>query len=368
MKKLDEQTIVITGASSGIGLATARMAAAKGARVVLSSRNEPELRRLVDEIRREGGQAIFVAADVGDEEALRHVADAAIEAFGGIDTWVNNAGVSIYGGTLEVSIDDQRKLFETNFWGVVHGSRIAVGHLRRRGGTLINIGSVASERALPIQGIYSATKHAMKAWTDALRTELEHEGAQVAVVLIEPASIDTPYTEHARNYMDRDPQLPPPLYTPEVVARAILANAQRPHARVTVGGSAPGLTSLGRIAPRLGDKIMGSKAMYEGQRTEHQAGRADALWGPPRSEGEVRGYNHRALHHSTYTWAEMNRGKVALFAAAALGGLLAARTARSARSSRSAPRAGRTAGSYRAAPARERPTAAPADLWRSTWH
>jgi short-subunit dehydrogenase len=162
LKGLAEQVMVITGASSGIGLVTARMAAQRGARLVLAARSEDALRRLADEIQAEGGEAVTVVADVGREEDVRRIGEAAVEYFGGFDTWVNNAGVSIYGRVLEVSTEDHRKLFETNYWGVVHGSYVAAEHLRTRGGAIITVGSSLSDRAIPLQGTYCASKHAVK--------------------------------------------------------------------------------------------------------------------------------------------------------------------------------------------------------------
>src|SRR3954453_7961173 len=130
LKKLSEQTIVITGASSGIGLVTARMAAKRGARLVLAARSEAALNQLVQEIRAEGGDAVYVVADVGYEDDVRRIATAALRSFGGFDTWVNNAGVSIYGRVLDVSLADHRRLFETNYWGLVHGTLAAAAHLK----------------------------------------------------------------------------------------------------------------------------------------------------------------------------------------------------------------------------------------------
>src|SRR5262245_28252615 len=230
LKPIKEQVIVITGASSGIGLVTARLAARRCARVVLTARNHEALKQLADEIKgneSNGGMATFIAADVADESAMRQVAEEAISRFGRIDTWVNGAGVSVYGRLMDVSLEDQRRLFDTNFWGVVIGSRIAVPHLRN-GGALINIGSILSDRAIPLQGIYCASKHAVKAYTDSLRMELEHEGLPIAVTLIKPYSIDTPYAEHAKNYLATEPSSPPPVYAPEVVAEAILHCAEYP--------------------------------------------------------------------------------------------------------------------------------------------
>lgn len=207
LKKLIEQVVVITGASSGIGLTTARLAAARGARLVLAARNGDALNGLADEIRRGGGEAIAVVADVGSEDDVRGIARAAVGRFGGFDTWVNNAGSSIYGQMIDIATEDHRRLFETNFWGVVYGSLEAARHFRgkdgRHAGALINVGSVLSDRAIPIQGMYSTSKHAVKGFTDALRMELEAEGVPVSVTLIKPSSIDTPFPQHARNYTSR---------------------------------------------------------------------------------------------------------------------------------------------------------------------
>jgi len=155
-----------------------------------------------------------------------------------------------------VPLEDQRRAFETNYWGVVHGSLVALEHLSHRGGAIVNIGSVLSERAFPLQGAYSASKHAVKGFTDALRMELLHEGLPVAVTLIKPAGIDTPYEEHAENYLPMRPRNPPPMYAPEVVATAILHAAEHPVRELTVGGSGRLLETLDHWLPGLTDRIM----------------------------------------------------------------------------------------------------------------
>ena len=165
---LNEQVMVITGASSGIGLVTAKQAAARGARVVLAARNEQELERAVSEIRRLRGRAIHVVADVADPQQVGAIADAALREFGQIATWVNNAAVSMYGRIIELPIEDMRRQMDVNYWGQVYGSRVAVKHLRNRGGAVINVGSALSDRAIPLQGNYCAAKQALKAFTDAL--------------------------------------------------------------------------------------------------------------------------------------------------------------------------------------------------------
>jgi short-subunit dehydrogenase len=270
LKPLEIQVIVITGATSGIGLVTSRMAAKRGARLVLSSRSEDALKELTEEIKSEGGEATYVVADVGDETDVRKIATTAKERFGGFDTWINNAGVSIYGKFTDVSIEDQRRLFETNYWGVVLGSLAAVEQLRQRGGALINIGSVLSDRAIPLQGAYCASKHAVKGFTDALRMELEYEGAPISVTLIKPSAIDTPYTDHAKNYLAVEPRNPPPVYSPDIVAEAILYCAENAERDVFVGGGGKGLTILGNYAPRTTDKMM-EWTMFELQQSDQPA-------------------------------------------------------------------------------------------------
>ena len=198
LKPIKDQVIVITGASSGIGLATARMAARRGARVVLAARNHDDLGDVTYEIiNKDGGKAIAVVADVADPEAVDRIGETALLEFGTIDTWVNNAGLSIYGKLADIPLADKRRLFDINFWGVVHGCRTAIRLMKDRGGVLINIGSEVSDLAIPLQGIYSASKHAVKGYTDALRMELEHDRIPIAVTLVKPSAVNTPLTSRA---------------------------------------------------------------------------------------------------------------------------------------------------------------------------
>jgi len=306
LKNLKEQVIVITGATSGIGLVTARAASCYGAKLVLAARDGQALKQLADEIVEGGGEAIFVVADVGNEQDVRRIADAAVERFGGFDTWINNAGVSVYGKIEDVSIEDHRRLFETNFWGVVYGSRIAAAHLRGRGGALINVGSVVSDRAIPLQGMYSASKHAVKGFTDALRMELENDNAPVSVTLIKPAAIDTPYALHAKNYLEVEPRNAPPVYAPEPVANAILYAAEHPIRDIVVGGSGQIMITGGKLAPRLTDRIM-EWTMFKAQRTQRPAQpRLDSLHAPSRDLLERGGPDGHVCESSLYTSARLH--------------------------------------------------------------
>jgi len=277
LKPIDEQVIVITGASSGIGLATALLAAKRGAKLVIAARSQGATTEIADQINQSGGQAIFVACDVADRSEVE-LARTAIDRFGRIDTWINNAGVSIYGRIQEVSEEDSRRLFETNFWGVYHGSLVALPHLKANGGALINLGSEVSEAVIPLQGMYSASKHAVKGFTDALRIEVEKlDEAPVSITLIQPTATDTPFPQHAKNYMPEEPKLPTPLDDPEDVAEAILKAAVKPTRSKKVGALSKVDTTLAKIAPKLGDKVSAMQANrqhYE-ERPRHPEGTLD---------------------------------------------------------------------------------------------
>ena len=255
LKPVSEQVIVITGASSGIGLATALMAAECGAKVVVNARSAATLDSLVEHLAAEGAEAVAVAGDVGDRSVAERIAEAAIERFGRIDTWVNNAGVSIYGRLSDPTDEDNRRLFDTNFWGVVNGSLVALPHVRATQGSIVNVGSEVSEAVVPLQGMYSASKHAVKGFTDALRIELRHDEVPVSVTLVQPGATDTPFPQHARNYTDREPALPTPLDNPFHVAEAILAAATSDKRSIKVSATAKLNTAMAKFAPGIGDRM-----------------------------------------------------------------------------------------------------------------
>lgn len=303
LKKVADQVIVITGASSGIGLATAEMAAERGARVVLAARSEDELRDVVHRLNRHGKRATYVVADVADEGAVQRIADHAVAEFGGFDTWVNNAGISVYGRLTDVPMADKRRIFETNFWGLVYGCKAAVGHLRNHGGAIINIGSVVSEFAIPLQGIYSASKHAVKGYTDALRMELEAEGVPIAITLVKPGAIDTPFPEHARKYIAEQAKHAPPVYRPEEVAHAILRCSERQMREVVVGGGPRLQIAMAAVAPRLTEVYLERTAMTEQRRDDELANVDDALYTPSRDLRRRGRQPGHVIRSSTYTRA-----------------------------------------------------------------
>ena len=332
LKKIKDQVIVITGASSGIGLATARMAAEKGAKVMLSSRNKAELENICQELNGRGGDVALFMADVSDEVAMQRLAAETVRRYGRIDTWVNNAGVSIYGKLTETPTIEKRRLFDVNFWGVVNGCRAAIPELTKNGGALINIGSILSERVIPLQGVYCATKHAVKAYTDALRMELEAEGAPISVTLVKPGAIDTPYPEHAVNHLENPPTHTPPVYAPELVAAAILECAHSPRRDIYVGGAAKLYSLMETFMPRLTDYIMEHTMMEKAQSSASLPAdrQNEALFRQQGREGKVHGdYTGHVMKSSAYTRTALHPGAAALIAtglgvaaAAAMGYLL----------------------------------------------
>lgn len=335
LKRLEDQVVVITGATSGIGLVTARMAAKRGAKLVLVARTESALQTLTEELKATGADTTYVKADVGVERDVRNVRDAACVEFGGFDSWVNNAAVSIYGKLTDVPIEDHRRLFETNYWGVVYGSLVAADHLGTKGGAIINIGSTLSDRAIPIQGTYCASKHAVKGFTDALRMELEYDKAPVSVTLIKPAAINTPYARHAKNFLPTEPEVPAPVYAPETVAEAILYAAENPVRDLYVGAAAKALSMAGYYAPSLTDKYM-QRTMFEfEQREKHSSGQHNALNRPSGELNETGEYEGHVNKTSLYTKARLHPRVTAgsfAFLATALGYALLRRASSNGRS------------------------------------
>lgn len=292
LKNIDQQVVVITGASSGIGLATALAAAEQGAKVALLARSEETLNEIAMSINGEGGEALPIALDVADREAVEAAADQIVGRFGRIDTWVNNAGVAIYGKIEEVADADNRRLFETNFWGVVYGSLAALPYLKQSGGALINVGSEVSEAVIPLQGMYSTSKHAVKGFTDSLRVESELvEEAPVSITLIQPTAVNTPYPEHARNYMDKEPKLPTPQIDPRQVAGAIIHAATNGGRDVKVGAMSRMNTLMASMLPKLADRMsaMQAKRQQKNERprnpegTLFEAGQSGRVYGNPPS-------------------------------------------------------------------------------------
>jgi short-subunit dehydrogenase len=308
-KPLNEQVVLITGASSGIGRQSAIRFARAGAKLILVSRNESALAAAVGEIESAGGEAVFAVADVASLEQLNAAAETGIAKFGRIDTWVNNAGVGIYTKILKTDVADDRRLFDTNFWGIVNGSRIAVPYLvAAGGGALINLGSEVSDVAIPVQAMYAASKHAVKGFTDGLRQELMADKVPVTVTLIKPAAINTPFPQHARNNLDKEGTLPAPVYDVDIAADQILHAAEYGGRDLFAGGAGRIVALLSQHFPKAADLYMAAIGGGQGLVDRPPDRRFEGLYesrGFHQARGEL-GRDHHVQNLSLYGVAKRN--------------------------------------------------------------
>ncbi len=256
LKPVDEQVVVIMGASSGIGRASALAFADQGAKVAVSARSAPGLDSLVATIRGTGGGATAVVADVSDVAQVEAAADTAVRTYGRIDTWVNCAGVAVFAPFEHTTPEEFRRVLDVNFMGQVHGAMAALPHLRRDGGSLVCVSSMGVKRGIPLQTAYCASKHAIDGFVEALRVELQHDKAPVSVTNVMPATINTPLFDNARTKLGVKPVAPPPVYQPNVVVDAILYAAQHPVRDLAVGGAAKAMILSEKVAPRAVDAIL----------------------------------------------------------------------------------------------------------------
>ena len=268
LKPIQEQVVVIVGANSGIGRETALQFAERGAKVVIAGRSLPALTELVNEIQSRGGEATSYTADVSQYEQMQALADYAVERYGRIDTWVHAAAVSIYAPFQETRPEEFRQVIEVNLIGQAFGAMAALPHLKRAGGgALIHIGSVESKRSFPLHSAYSASKHGMIGFIDALRVELMHDRTPISVTTILPAGINTPFFDKSMTRLGVKPRPSPPVYEPELVAKAILHAAEHPVREIYVGGAGKSMEWLHRLAPNLADQLF-SRFAFPAQMTD----------------------------------------------------------------------------------------------------
>ncbi len=322
LKPINDQVVVILGASSGIGRETALRLAARGAKVVVAARSEPGLVSLVDEITANGGQAVSAVCDVADFAQVQGVADTAVRTFGRIDTWANVAAVSVYARFEDTSPEEFRRVMDVNFMGQVHGAKAALPHLRREGrGALIAISSVEAITSIPLHSAYAASKHAVEGLFEALRRELLAERVPISITSVKPGTINTPFFNNARNKMEVKPKGPPPIYQPSVVAECVLYAAEHPVRDLFAGGAGKMLAVNQLLAPRLLDTSLARVGIPLQRTSDPEADAEGNLYAPRTGDNRVEGdYSDLARRFSLYTWLETHPKARAM----AAGGVVAA--------------------------------------------
>jgi NAD(P)-dependent dehydrogenase (short-subunit alcohol dehydrogenase family) len=328
LKPIEEQVVVLMGASSGIGRETALRFARRGAKVVVSARGEEGLDSLVEEIRGEGGEATMTIADTSEFDQVKAVADRAVEEYGRLDTWVHLAAVGLFATFEQTTPEEFERVIDVNLMGQVYGAMAALPHLKREGrGALIHISSVEAKRSFPFHSAYGASKHGIDGFLEALRVELKREGWPISVAQVMPGTINTPFFDKGRSKLGVKAVGVPPIYEPQTVADVILYVAENPARDLVSGGAAQALIVSQRLSPRMLDAILATRAGFSPQKTDEPRSEDDPdnLYAPIRGHDTARN-GFRALSRSLYNWLQthptVKRGAAA---GAALGLLVVLR-------------------------------------------
>ncbi|MEW2457909.1 SDR family oxidoreductase [Streptomyces albus] len=327
----DGQVVVVTGASGGVGRATARAFGARGARVALLARGEEGLAGAADDVREAGGTALPLAVDVSDHDAVEAAADRIEQELGPIAVWVNVAFSTVFAPVREVSAEEFRRATEVTYLGFVHGTLAALHRMEPRGGgTIVQVGSALAYRGVPLQAAYCAAKHAIQGFHESLRCELLHDKSGVRVTMVQLPGLNTPQFTWVKSRLPHSPRPVAPVYQPEVAARGILYAADHPGRReYWVGGSTVGTLLGDKFAPGLLDRYL-ARTGFKGQQTgrDRSPSQPDNLWKPADEHhdyGAHGAFDDESSPRSHQLWASHHHGLLAaLGATAAVAGAVAA--------------------------------------------
>ncbi|MFC4989283.1 SDR family oxidoreductase [Saliphagus infecundisoli] len=317
----DSEVVVITGASAGAGRVTARAFAERGAKIGLLARGEDGLRGACEDVERAGGEAIVVPTDVADPEQVETAAETVEDAFGPIDVWVNDAMASVFSPAAEMTAEDYRRVTEVTYLGYVYGTQAALNRMRPRNeGTIVQVGSALAYRGIPLQSAYCGAKHAIQGYTESVRTELLHEDCDIQLSMVQMPAMNTPQFEWSKSRLPQKPQPVPPIYQPEVAARAIMWTVDHGKDELWVGRSTVKAILGNRLIPRRLDNYLASGG-YDSQLTDEPVApdRKHNLYEPVAGDFGAHGpFDDQAHDYSYQLQASMHRRLLAL-----LVGLLA---------------------------------------------
>lgn len=318
------ETVVITGASGGLGRAIAREFGRRKAQVVLLARGREGLNGAAAEVNAEGGRALAIPTDVAEADAVEAAAAQAEQELGPIDIWVNNAMATVFAPTKDMKPEEYKRATEVTYLGVVYGTLAALKRmLPRDRGTIVQVGSALSYRSIPLQSAYCGAKHAIRGFTDSLRCELLHDHSHLRLTMVQMPAMNTTQFGWVRNKMPHRPQPVPPIFEPEVGARAIYWAAHHNRREVYVGTSSVGAIIGNKIAPGLLDKYL-AKSGFQSQQTSEpeDPARQDNLWEPVDADEDRGAHGHfdsRSHSFSVQTWADLHRGVLGAVVGSAAG-------------------------------------------------